>query len=69
MDYRVKGLARGAVSLLVFSVLGLCWVWNDVLMRRLDRGVVRVMDRPRMGCRMLGSLSCQMILRGVAMYR
>jgi len=67
MDYRVKGLARGAVSLLF--VPWRCEVWNDVLMRRLERGVVRVVDRPRRGCRMLGSLSCRIILGGVAMYR
>jgi len=69
MDYWVKGLGRGAVSLLLILVLRRGEVWNGVLMRRLDRGVVRVVDRPRMDCRMLGSLSCRMIFSEVAMYR
>lgn len=43
-------------------------VLNGLLMVRLDRGGVRVMDRPRMGYRMLWLLwlSCRMIDDGVA---
>ena len=59
MDCRVKDLERGAV--LVVLVLRRCGVLNDGLM---GRGVVRGVDLPRMGCRMLGSLSCRMMGAG-----
>jgi hypothetical protein len=59
MDCRVKDLGRGAV--LVVLVLERRKVWIGGLM---DRGVVRGVDLPRMGYRMLGLLSCRMLVGG-----
>jgi len=58
MDYRVKGLGKGVV--LVVLVWGLLEGLNCELM---DRGVVREGDRPRMDYRMLGWLSCRMMVK------
>jgi len=64
MDYWVKDLMKGAVLVVLVSVR--CGVLIDGLM---DRGVVPGVDLPRMGCHMLGWLSCRMMMGGVAMYR
>jgi len=60
MDYRVKGLRMGVVWVVLVLVLleGLCC-------GLMDRGVVRGVVRPRMGCRMLGWLSFRMMVGGV----
>jgi len=58
----MKGLGMGVVLVVLISVLVLLEGLNCGLM---DRGVVRVRDRPRMGCRMLGLLSCLMMVGGV----